>query len=506
MRATPGSIDAEHRKPLSGENAKAQELLDLFNERSLVWEDEEKMIFLFDYVKGAASRGEIINRVVLKTLKDRGQWRVIRHPLVLNFVNEKLLSCALFYVVHILLYFLFLALLFSYVNGPPSVAKNLLVSTILLFFVFFMLVKAALKLQFGIGAVSAWFLISYTWSLITYAITLLYIWSWHLFSFDDYNEELKRTIGWFLPIVATLASWINCLYVLRKAPCGSYILMMSKILFSFLNTTIIWIPTLATFAFAFMLIMRDSGTAPWDDQDFGNTSSVLMALFQSFTKTSAMMIGEVEANDILGRKAWVANFLLILFEIITVILLMNLMVSLAVGDVNELRVNAEERMLRIKVNFCIEALHLSEQISFLNGFVHVLHRSQTNNILVIYKAENIVYSRLMPNIRDKFFGGADGSGTKMMASAPAVRRERVYDVVINSTSGLKLRKEQSTNRATLMSINGCTFHLVESTPGGIRPMESANVTELDTLRDTENLWRKFQRWLIGLNWKALLFA
>ncbi|KAL3123834.1 hypothetical protein niasHT_002187 [Heterodera trifolii] len=255
-----------------------------------------------------------------------------------------------------------------------------------------------------------------------------------------------------------------------------------------------------------MLIMRDSGTAPWDDQDFGNTSSVLMALFQSFTKTSAMMIGEVEANDILGRKAWVANFLLILFEIITVILLMNLMVSLAVGDVNELRVNAEERMLRIKVNFCIEALHLSEQISFLNGFVHVLHRSQTNNILVIYKAENIVYSRLMPNIRDKFFGGDDGSGTKMMASAPAVRRERVYDVVINSTSGLKLRKEQSTNRATLMSINGCTFHLVESTPGGIRPMESANVTELDTLRDTENLWRKFQRWLIGLNWKALLFA
>lgn len=51
-----------------------------------------------------------------------------------------------------------------------------------------------------------------------------------------------------------------------------------------------------------------------------------MAMFQSFTKTSAMMIGEVEANDILERKTWIANLLLILFEIITVILLMNLMV------------------------------------------------------------------------------------------------------------------------------------------------------------------------------------
>lgn len=51
-----------------------------------------------------------------------------------------------------------------------------------------------------------------------------------------------------------------------------------------------------------------------------------MAMFQSFTKTSAMMIGEVEANDILEQRAWIANLLLILFEIITVILLMNLMV------------------------------------------------------------------------------------------------------------------------------------------------------------------------------------
>ena len=74
-----------------------------------------------------------------------------------------------------------------------------------------------------------------------------------------------------------------------------------------------------------------------------------MVMFQSFTKTSAMMVGEVEANDILGRKAWIANLLLILFEIITVILLMNLMISLAVGDVNELRMNAEERLLKIKV-------------------------------------------------------------------------------------------------------------------------------------------------------------
>lgn len=58
------------------------------------------------------------------------------------------------------------------------------------------MVKAALKLQFGLRAVSLWFLLSYSWTLLTYAITLLYIWSWHLFSFDDYHEELKVFRVW----------------------------------------------------------------------------------------------------------------------------------------------------------------------------------------------------------------------------------------------------------------------------------------------------------------------
>ena len=130
------------------------------------------------------------------------------------------------------------------------------------------------------------------------------------------------------------------------------------------------------------------------------------------------MIGEIEANDILERKTWIANLLLIAFEVITVILLMNLMVSLAVGDVNELRQSAEDYLLRIKVrfllllfggdlnvitrfflqvNFCIEALHLSEQVSLLDVLpgVNVLHRAATNNVLVLHKNNRRVFSTFL---------------------------------------------------------------------------------------------------------------
>ncbi|VDK58090.1 unnamed protein product, partial [Gongylonema pulchrum] len=41
---------------------------------------------------------EVITWRELKHLRDSHQWNVIRHPMVLNFVNEKLLQRAYFYV------------------------------------------------------------------------------------------------------------------------------------------------------------------------------------------------------------------------------------------------------------------------------------------------------------------------------------------------------------------------------------------------------------------------
>lgn len=56
-----------------------------------------------------------------------------------------------------------------------------------------------------------------------------------------------------------------------------------------------------------------------------------------------------------------------------------------------------------------------------------------------------------------------------------------------------------------MSMQGATFRLVESSTSGIATVvHEENKTELENLTDQETYWRKYQRWLIGLNWKALL--
>lgn len=130
--------------------------------------------------------------------------------------------------------------------------------------------------------------------------------------------------------------------------------------------------------------MRDTGVKPWPliDQQTENMTMVqtMLVILQAVTKTSTMMIGEVDANDILDTNQWIPSILVLVFEIITVILLMNLMVSLAVGDVTYLKNTAQDKLLKIKVNFVIEALQISEQ--FQNEMFR-LHTKKTPNVLVI---------------------------------------------------------------------------------------------------------------------------
>ncbi|MCP9264380.1 Utp14 protein [Dirofilaria immitis] len=245
---------------------------------------------------------------------------------------------------------------------------------------------------------------------------------------------------------------------------------------------IIWIPTLLAFAFAFHLVMRNSGQKPWEaDEVFSQNSTVaqkLLMILQAITKTSAMMIGEVDADNVLERKEWIPNLLLLAFEISTVILLMNLMISLAVGDVNELRQTAQEKLLDIKVNFAIESLQLSESCDCISTYINMLHRKQTNNILIINN-DGTSFTTWM-NIYHLQFPSGD-------------RR-------------MRLLKRGIVGRAVQITLDGAIIQLIESIESGIEPFKGTingqSYTEID--EDPESYGRKFARWLIGLDWSNLL--
>lgn len=64
------------------------EKLEAYNARSLVWEDEERVVYLFDYSK-SSGRSEIINRHVLKKLV----CFLVLHWFEKPFKNFKYLKC-----------------------------------------------------------------------------------------------------------------------------------------------------------------------------------------------------------------------------------------------------------------------------------------------------------------------------------------------------------------------------------------------------------------------------
>ncbi|VDN03128.1 unnamed protein product, partial [Thelazia callipaeda] len=403
--------------------------------------------------------------------RDSHQWNVIRHPMVLNFLNEKLLLRAYFYAAHIVAYFSFLLLLSSYIFDKSNF-QDVLSTLFLLIFGFCLVLKGAIKLQ--AGPINKWFILSYSFNIITYIATFLFIWTPLLFSYDDYNHDLKHFITWLLPIIAIISAWVNFLYILRKSPYGIYILMLSRILYSFSQIAIIWVPTLLAFAFAFHLVMRNSGQEPWEATEFSHNATVsqkLLMILQAITKTSAMMIGEVDADNVLERKEWIPNFLLLAFEITTVILLMNLMISLAVGDVNELRQTAQQKLLDIKINFAIETLQLSD-------YFDMLHHTQTNNVLVIYN---------------------DGNTSSMWMN--------VYHLQFPSNDRrMRLLKRGISGRAIQITLDGALVQLIESIESGIAPFQgTVNGRSYFKADNTaESYGRKFASWLLGLDWQELL--
>ncbi|XGW19288.1 hypothetical protein V3C99_003261 [Haemonchus contortus] len=486
--------------------------LEFFNSRSRVkhLDAEEKIVFLFDYstkpakttpdeVNGPllrSSSAEVIDWRVLRDLKRDNKWGVMRHPMVLNFINERLLDCAFFYTLHILAFGVFLLLLSSHIFSS-TVAKDIAVTAFIALFLFFMLLKGAIKARIS-HSISFWFVIAYTFNLATYLATFLYVWLPTMFSYDDYHEEVKKVILWFLPIVAIISAWVNFLYILRKSPYGIYIFMMVRILRSFGHIATIWIPTLVAFSFAFHLIMRDSGTEPWESLKTDDNATVLQKLFiilQAITKTSTMMIGEVDANDILGTRQWIPSILVLVFEIITVILLMNLMVSLAVGDVSDLRNTAQDKILKIKVNFVIEALQLSEHVGVGGLPLTPLHKRTTNNVLVVHN-DGSYFTVYDETLR---IGGERHQMIASLANDNGKDTDKAFQLSFLEP-GMRVRIHPLKGRPQSVFFKSCSMRLIETIDSGIPELQ----TDPDNYEDTSGYDRSYAKWIIGLDWTGYI--
>ncbi|KAL9979953.1 hypothetical protein ACROYT_G008476 [Oculina patagonica] len=158
---------------------------------------------------------------------------------------------------------------------------------------------------------------------------------------------------WPLATIVIFLSYTSLILFLRGfAHFGIYISMFIEVTKSLFKVLVIFIPMIFAFSLAFFLLLKEQ--------------AVFNGVFWSFVKTFIMMIGEidygsiiVDAKDLYSEEngaplAPIPEFsatIVCLFCVMVSVLLMNLLVGLAVGDIESIQRNANLRRLAMQVEF-----------------------------------------------------------------------------------------------------------------------------------------------------------
>uniref|UniRef100_A0A4W5LZE1 Transient receptor potential cation channel, subfamily A, member 1a n=1 Tax=Hucho hucho TaxID=62062 RepID=A0A4W5LZE1_9TELE len=153
--------------------------------------------------------------------------------------------------------------------------------------------------------------------------------------------DFKDTWHWEAGVVAVLLSWINfLLYFQRFERVGIYVVMFLEIAKTLLSIIVLFFFLLLAFALAFYNFVD-------------NRSSMLLSIMQAFV----MMVGELNyqenilkpfLNGILPFPS-LTYAIFVVFTFTVPILLMNLMIGLAVGDIAEVQANAVLKQMGMQI-------------------------------------------------------------------------------------------------------------------------------------------------------------
>eukprot|EP00049_Salpingoeca_infusionum_P007935 m.128129 g.128129 ORF g.128129 m.128129 type:complete len:1073 (+) comp13865_c0_seq1:107-3325(+) len=168
---------------------------------------------------------------------------------------------------------------------------------------------------------------------------------WAVFSFTlatlipVWFDQPQTVAQWSCGAISIFLCWINLIVYVRKLDVfGLYVLMFEETMFTVLKVLSIFFLFVVGFALSFYILLPES-------YYFGTISNSLM-------KTFVMMTGEFEYSYYFPSLA-VANVLpyimFIIFVIIMPIIIMNLLIGLAVGDIQRILDHARLNRRRLRI-------------------------------------------------------------------------------------------------------------------------------------------------------------
>uniref|UniRef100_A0A8W7MUE8 Ion transport domain-containing protein n=1 Tax=Anopheles arabiensis TaxID=7173 RepID=A0A8W7MUE8_ANOAR len=181
-----------------------------------------------------------------------------------------------------------------------------------------------------------------SWILYTSALIMI----WPMFS-----SGMCFSINYSAASITVFLSWFNLLLFLQRFDqIGIYVVMFLEILQTLIKVLIVFSILIIAFGLAFYILLSKVSEPQVNHLSF---SSIPMSLVRTFS----MMLGEMDFVGTYVQPYHVGDLpfpfpsfvILCLFMILMPILLMNLLIGLAVGDIESVRRNAQLKRLAMQV-------------------------------------------------------------------------------------------------------------------------------------------------------------
>ncbi|XP_055299666.1 transient receptor potential cation channel subfamily A member 1 isoform X2 [Sitodiplosis mosellana] len=150
-------------------------------------------------------------------------------------------------------------------------------------------------------------------------------------------------------------SWFNLLLFLQRFDqVGIYVVMFLEILQTLIRVLMVFSILIIAFGLAFYIVLSKSKMS---SAQMSSSQLAFSTIPMSLVRTFSMMLGEMDFVGTYVQPFWlhelplpISSFLLLcLFMILMPILLMNLLIGLAVGDIESVRRNAQLKRLAMQV-------------------------------------------------------------------------------------------------------------------------------------------------------------
>nr|XP_026490186.1 transient receptor potential channel pyrexia-like isoform X1 [Vanessa tameamea] len=365
---------------------------------------------------------------LLKTGNRHGQRRLLVHPLVESFLYLKWKALLPFFYTIIAVYSLFVSSLTIFIIGvffykdtntkpPPFLNPNIwgyivytTIGLIIIQELFYMNIKS-----------TRYFLQLETW-IKFWSISLSAVLPLTVIFVPLTTAEWPRHVA----TCALLLSWIELMFLLSRFPnWGYYVLMFGKVAANVIKILLTFAFLVIGFSLSFMIQFHSE--IPFD----GPWAAIVKTMVMMTSEFDYSALFDKEHTQELATSLIIVRLIFVIFLILAAIVLMNLMVGVAVNDINDLEILGNIR-------------RLAKQVEFLGTLDNLVYNKFVGKILP---------NRLSKSIRNK------RKVMGVMSFCPGKPRWRIHKSIPTRIRNAIMDKAQQQKKQMEMETNMESFRM-----------------------------------------------